>query len=124
MEKKTKLKISGIAKKSIQNIEKAKNQGKNSVVIEKNSNNFSNKSGSYRSNFNKSKTSSTFQRGFTNKSNFTSKISPITSDFEKRKLAEQRATKRLKEENQAKDKKTLKPSTKTVSYTHIRAHET
>ena len=37
MEKKTKLKISGIAKKSIQNIEKAKTQGKNSVIIEKQS---------------------------------------------------------------------------------------
>ena len=112
MEKKTKLKISGIAKKSIQNIEKAKNQDKNSVIIKKNSNNLTNKSVSYRQNINKSKTSSTFQRGFTNKSNFTSKISPITSDFEKRKLAEQRATKRLKEENQTKDKKTVKPSTK------------
>ena len=112
MEKKTKLKISGIAKKSFQNIEKAKNQGKNSVIIEKNSNKFSNKSGSFRSNFNKSKTSLTFQRGLTNKSNFTSKISSITSDFEKRKLAEQRATKRLKEENQTKEKKTLKSSTK------------
>ena len=112
MEKKTKLKISGIAKKSIQNIEKAKNHGKNSVIIEKNSNKFSNKSGSLRSNFNKSKTSSTFQRGFTNKSNFTSKTSIITSDFEKRKLAEQRATKRLKEEKQTKDKKTLKTGTK------------
>ena len=112
MEKKTKLKISGIAKKSIQNIEKAKNQNKNSVIIKKNSNNLSNRSVSYRQNINKSKTSSTFQRGFTNKSNFTSKISPITSDFEKRKLAEQRATKRLKEENQTKDKKTVKPSTK------------
>ena len=112
MEKKTKLKISGIAKKSIQNIEKAKIQGKNSVIIEKNSNKFSNKSGSFRSNFNKSKTSLTSQRGFTNKSNFISKSSPITSDFEKRKLAEQRATKRLKEEKQTKDKKTLKTSTK------------
>ena len=38
MEKKTKLTISGIAKKSIQNIEIAKTQGKNSVVIEKKSN--------------------------------------------------------------------------------------
>ena len=112
MEKKTKLKISGVAKKSFQNIEKAKNQGKNSVIIEKNSNKFSNKSGSFRSNFNKPKTSLSFQRGLTNKSNFSSKISPITSDFEKRKLAEQRATKRLKEENQTKDKKTLKPSSK------------
>jgi len=112
MEKKTKLKISGKAKKSIQNIEKAKNQGKNSVIIEKNSNNFSNKSGSYRPNFNKFRTSSTFQRGFTNKSNFTSKTSAITSDFEKRKLAEQRATKRLKEDKQTKDKKSVKSTTK------------
>ena len=35
MEKKTKLTISGSAKKSIKNIEIAKSQGKNSVVIEK-----------------------------------------------------------------------------------------
>ena len=35
MEKKTKLKISGIAKKSIQNIERAKTQSKNSVIIER-----------------------------------------------------------------------------------------
>jgi len=40
MEKKTKLTISGIAKKSIKNIEIAKTQGKNSVVIEKQSNKF------------------------------------------------------------------------------------
>ena len=40
MEKKTKLTISGIAKKSIKNIEIAKAQGKNSVVIEKQSNKF------------------------------------------------------------------------------------
>ena len=45
MEKKTKLTISGIAKKSIQNIEIAKTQGKNSVVIEKKSNNFPSKGG-------------------------------------------------------------------------------
>ena len=34
--KKTKLTLSGIAKKSIENIELAKTQSKNSVVIEKN----------------------------------------------------------------------------------------
>ena len=33
--KKTKLTLSGIAKKSIENIEIAKNQSKNSVIIEK-----------------------------------------------------------------------------------------
>ena len=40
MEKKTKLTISGSAKKSIRNIEIAKTQGKNSVVIEKSKTNF------------------------------------------------------------------------------------
>ena len=40
MEKKTKLTISGTAKKSIKNIEIAKTQGKNSVVIEKQQINF------------------------------------------------------------------------------------
>ena len=38
--KKTKLTISGTAKKSIKNIEIAKTQGKNSVVIEKSNKNF------------------------------------------------------------------------------------
>ena len=40
MEKKTKLTISGTAKKSIKNIEIAKTKGKNSVVIEKHSSKF------------------------------------------------------------------------------------
>ena len=44
MIKKTKLTISGIAKKSIENIELAKTQSKNSVVIEKKNNKFSGKS--------------------------------------------------------------------------------
>ncbi len=43
--KKTKLTISGTAKKSIKNIEIAKTQGKNSVVIEKPKNNFALKFG-------------------------------------------------------------------------------
>ena len=41
--KKTKLTLSGIAKKSIENIELAKTQSKNSVVIEKKTNRFANK---------------------------------------------------------------------------------
>ena len=41
--KKIKLKLSGNLKKSISNIEKAKTQGKNSVLIEKRNNKFSNK---------------------------------------------------------------------------------
>ena len=43
-DKKIKLTLSGIAKKSIQNIELAKTQSKNSVVIEKKTTRFTNKS--------------------------------------------------------------------------------
>ena len=111
MEKKTKLKISGIAKKSIQNIEKAKTQSKNSVIIEKQSSKFSNKSSSFKSSFNKPKTTSSFNRGAITKPGFASKVPQTVSDFERRKLAEQRATKRLKEENESKNKKNLKSGT-------------
>ena len=48
MEKKTKLTISGSAKKSIKNIEIAKTQGKNSVVIEKQIGKFPSRGGSFR----------------------------------------------------------------------------
>ena len=48
MEKKTKLTISGSAKKSIRNIEIAKTQGKNSRVIEKQGSKFTNRGGSFR----------------------------------------------------------------------------
>ena len=112
MEKKTKLTISGIAKKSIKNIEIAKTQGKNSVVIEKQSNKFPSRGGSAKPGGFKPKTTSTFNRGAPIKPSFPSKSPPITNDFERRKLAEQRATKRLKGENDSKDKKTLKAGTK------------
>ena len=49
-----------------------------------------------------------FNRGFSSKPTFISKSSPITNDFERRKLAEQRATKRLKGENTQKGKANLK----------------
>ncbi len=112
MEKKTKLTISGSAKKSIKNIEIAKVQGKNSVVIEKQSNKFSNRGSSFRPSGFKSKSTSNFSRGTTLKTSFVPKIPSITNDYERRKLAEQRATKRLKEENQNKDRKNLKVGTK------------
>ena len=112
MEKKTKLKISGIAKKSIQNIEKAKTQGKNSVIIEKQSSKFLNKSGSFKSSFNKSKSTSPLNRVASSKPSFSTKTTQLPSDFERRKLAEQRATKRLKEDNESKNKKSLKSGTK------------
>jgi translation initiation factor IF-2 len=63
MEKKTKLTISGEAKKSIKNIEIAKTHGKNSVVIEKQTGKFSNRGGSFRSSSNKPRPSSTTNRG-------------------------------------------------------------
>src|SRR6056300_300358 len=104
--KKTKLTISGIAKKSIQNIEIAKTQGKNSVVIEKQPSKFPNRGGSFRPTGVKSKPSSSFDRGTPPiKPSFPPKASPIANDFEKRKLAEQRATKRLKGEDDGGSKK-------------------
>ena len=112
MEKKTKLTISGSAKKSIKNIEIAKNQGKNSTVIEKKLIKSSIKTGSFRTGVAKTKTSSTFNRGSASKSTFTPKSPPATSDFERRKLAEQRATKRIKVQNENKDKKNQKTGTK------------
>jgi translation initiation factor IF-2 len=111
MEKKTKLTISGTAKKSFKNIEIAKTQGKNSVVIEKQTSKFPSRGGSSRTGGFKPKTTSTFNRGASAKSSFAPKSPPITSDFERRKLAEQRATKRLKGDDN-KDKKTLKAGTK------------
>ncbi len=112
MEKKTKLTISGSAKKSIKNIEIAKTQGKNSVVIEKQTGKFPSRGGSFRSTSNKPRSTSAFNRGVSIKPSFNSKPAPIINDFEKRKLAEQRATKRLKGEVEGKERKTLKTGTK------------
>tara|TARA_B100001250_G_scaffold321578_1_gene284681 strand:+ start:1812 stop:4031 length:2220 start_codon:yes stop_codon:yes gene_type:complete len=100
--KKTKLTLSINTKKSIENINLAKTQGKNSVVIEKKTNKFQGKGF-----FDKKKTGYTFEKKDKFKSNkfpgqrFRNnqvKITPPGNDYEKRKLAEQRATKRLKEE--------------------------
>ena len=102
--KKLKLSISGSSKKTINSIEQAKAQSKNTVVIEKKSTKFTGKSQFSRSNLSndKSKTKTSF---LPKKTNFSKSLSNITSDFEKRKLAEQRATKRLKGEISTKDNK-------------------
>ena len=112
MEKKIKLTISGSAKKTIKNIEKAKTQSKNSVVIDKIANKFQNKGRSFRPGLAKSNNSSTYNRGLSSKQSFNKKLPPIANDFERRKLAEQRATKRIKGDNESKDKKNLKVGTK------------
>ena len=90
--KKTKLTISGNPKKSINNIELAKSQNKNSVIIEKKPSRFSNRSPFKRSSgvrpagkntgF-KSNSFSSQRPQNTSKPSF-----PITNDYEKRKLAE------------------------------------
>jgi len=100
--KKIKLTISGVAKKSIRNIELAKTQSKNSVVIEKKPNRFTNKSS-----LNKFSSSGNKGKSFmeSRSSGFSKHINPITNDFEKRKLAEQRATRRVKGEVSYKDSK-------------------
>ena len=73
---------------------------------------FSNKSGSFKSSFNKSKSTLSNNRGALSKPSFSLKTTQLSSDFERRKLAEQRATKRLKGDGDGKDKKTLKSGTK------------
>ena len=108
MEKKTKLTISGIAKKSIKSIEIAKTQGKNSRIIEKKSNKLAPRITQSKSRGLNVKTDNSFNRNSGSKPNFSSKPILQTNDFERRKLAKQRATKRIKGENQGGDKKQTK----------------
>jgi len=99
--KKLKLTISGSSKKTINNIELAKSKSKNSVVIEKKNNRFGSKS-SFSKNTHQRNTFSKPKTNFIPREPVIKKSS--TNDFEKRKLAEQRATKRLKGENVQKGK--------------------
>jgi len=109
--KKTKLTLSGIAKKSIENIELAKTQSKDSVIIEKKPNRFlgkkpfnkptgsrplNQKTGEF-----KSKLSSPISR---NNSPSKPSAPSITNSYERRKLAEQRATRSFKNESATKGK--------------------
>ena len=104
--KKLKLSISGASKKTINSIEQAKSLSKNTVVIEKRSQRFGSKP-----NFSRGpKSQENKPQGslMPKKAIFSKPTPPITSDFEKRKLAEQRATRRLKGENVQKDTKSTK----------------
>ena len=65
----------------------------------------------FKSGFSKPKTTSSHNKGNVGKPSFNTKLPSPTSDFERRKLAEQRATKRLKEENENKNKKSIKSGT-------------
>tara|TARA_B100000287_G_scaffold50931_1_gene45102 strand:+ start:1182 stop:3389 length:2208 start_codon:yes stop_codon:yes gene_type:complete len=94
--KKTKLTISGSSKKTISNIERARTQGKNSVIIGKKSIGFVNKSNIIKKN---NKNDSFKIKSSRSPKELLSKPSTFSpNDFEKRKLAEQRAKKRLKGE--------------------------
>ncbi len=84
--KKLKLSISGASKKTINSIEQAKSQSKNTVVIEKRSPRYGGKA-----NFSRGTkpTDNKSQGNFlAKKTNYSKPQPPITSDFEKRKLAE------------------------------------
>ena len=105
--KKLKLSISGSSKKTFSNIEQAKTQSKNTVVIEKKSSKFPGKPQFSRQNNNNNKFRSN-PNSATKKPNFTKSSTHVVSDFEKRKLAEQRATRRLKGEATPKDNKSNK----------------
>ena len=93
--KKTKLTISGSSKKSFKNLDTSKSQGKKTVIIEKQISKSSGKVGFSKQFSNKSFTTNNKLRS-NFKTNISPKMPPFTSDFEKRKLAEQRATKKLK----------------------------
>ena len=93
--KKLKLSITGSSKKTLNSIEQAKTQSKNAVFIERKAGRILRKPSSQKIN----KGNNNFkplERNISNKNIFDQKN--IKSDFEKRKLAEQRATKRLKGE--------------------------
>ena len=105
MEKKTKLTISGNPKKSFKNFGKDKSLDKKSVIIDSQSKKPLVKGNSVKQTGFKSS-------AFNQKKNFSSKHNlmqknqgSFSSDFEKRKLAEQRATKRLRGDSDNKEKK-------------------
>ncbi len=102
--KKTKLTISGSLKKPFKNFSSSKNQGKRTTIIEKSSETYKDKRG-FKKQTNLKSASSGFKRVPQFNPNFSKKTPSATSDFERRKLAEQRATRRLKNETEDKDKK-------------------
>jgi translation initiation factor IF-2 len=103
--KKLKLSVSGNSKKTFSSIEQAKSKSKNTVVIEKKTSKFSGKTQFSRQNSSNFKTSTIIP---SKSSNLSRPSAQPSSDFEKRKLAEQRATRRLKGETPYKENKSNK----------------
>ena len=109
--KKLKLSISGSPKKTINSIEEAKKKSKNTVLIEKRTTRFLGKSKNTRPILNNDKFNNN-KSSFVKKTNFSKPLQNIGSDFEKRKLAEQRATKRIKGEISPKESRSSKIGSK------------
>ncbi len=119
--KKTKLTISGNPKKSFKKIGSSKTQGKKTVVIDKQIRKPINK-GNFSKPFGSRPPSGNFKKNTNFKQNFTSKTPIASSDFERRKLAEQRATKRLRSDSDNKEKKSkLAPKKRELKLTVSRA---
>ena len=118
--KKTKLTISGSPKKSFKNLDSTKTQGKKTVIIEKKSGRSPGKTG-FSKPFGSKPPSTNFKHGSSLKTNFTSKTFAPTSDFERRKLAEQRATKKLKGDSDVDKKTKLGTNKRQVKLTVSRA---
>ncbi len=102
--KKTKLTISGNPKKSFKKFDTNKSQGKKTVIIDNQKSRNINKGSFHKQPLFKSnppgqKKEKNFKPGFS------PKMYSAATDFERRKLAEQRATKRLKEDTEGKERK-------------------
>ena len=102
--KKTKLTISGNPKNKIKNIQTTKSKSQKTVFIDKRTDR-SSKKVSFSKSFGSKSNSLNFKKNNTFNNKFPSKMPQIQTDFERRKLAEQRATKRLKGDTDNKDKK-------------------
>jgi translation initiation factor IF-2 len=118
--KKTKLTISGSLKKPFEKFDSTKTQGKKTVIIEKKVGRTPGKPG-FTKPFGSRPSTSSFKHGSSLKPNFTPKTSTATSDFERRKLAEQRATKKLKGEADNDKKTKLGTNKRQVKLTVSRA---
>ena len=107
--KKLKLSITGSSRKTLSSIEQAKSQSKNAVFIERKAGRILRKPSNQK--INRSNNNfKTQERQIPSKNSFIDQRN-IKSDFDKRKLAEQRATKRLKGEPAPKDINKRKLST-------------
>ncbi len=118
--KKTKLTISGSSKKTFKNLDSSKTQGKKTVIIEKKTTRPSNKIG-FTKPFGSRPSSTNFKQGSSLKPKFPTKTFSSTSDFERRKLAEQRATKKLKVDSDGDKKTKLGANKRQVKLTVSRA---